>query len=142
MVFVPLPAIDDAPIVSRLLQPACLRASSVRMIDLRSTSGFPAPSAASQPPRRCPDGRTRRARMRWSKGSLTRERTGRLQGTHHRHRQIVTVASLAAQGNAAPQSRTKTDGASPGSKLTFQTDHSPLRGGRSAAFAAAIRIEK
>ena len=57
-------------------------------------------------------------------------------------RQIVTVASLAAQGNAAPQSRTKTDGASPGSKLTFQTDHSPLRGGRSAAFAAAIRIEK
>jgi hypothetical protein len=57
-------------------------------------------------------------------------------------RQIVTVASLAAQGNAAPPLRTKTDGANPGSKLTLQTDHTPLRGGRSAAFAAAIRMEK
>ncbi|HTF78245.1 MAG TPA: alpha/beta hydrolase [Bradyrhizobium sp.] len=43
-------------------------------------------------------------------------------------RQIVTVASLAAQGNTAPQSRAKTDGASPGSKLTFQTDHAVAAG--------------
>jgi hypothetical protein len=48
-VFPPLLAIDDAPIVSRLLQPACLRASAIRMMNLRSTaSGFRAPSAASQ----------------------------------------------------------------------------------------------
>src|SRR6266700_2659625 len=55
LVFLPLLAIDDALIVSRLLQPARLRASAVGMKNLRSTaSGFRAPSAASQPPtRRC-----------------------------------------------------------------------------------------
>src|SRR6266700_2561652 len=55
LVFLPLLAIDGALIVSRLLQPARLRASAVRMKNLRSTaSGFRAPSAASQPPtRRC-----------------------------------------------------------------------------------------
>jgi hypothetical protein len=60
-------AIDDAPIVSRLLQPASRRASAVWRINLRSAaSGFRAPSAASQPPRPCPDGRTRPADRRRS----------------------------------------------------------------------------
>src|SRR6266568_4628996 len=55
LVFLPLLAIDGALIVSRLLQPARLRASAIGMKNLRSTaSGFRAPSAASQPPtRRC-----------------------------------------------------------------------------------------
>src|SRR6266478_1301622 len=53
LVLLPLLAIDDAPIVSRLSQPAGLRASAVGMKNLRSTaSGFLAPSSASQPPTR------------------------------------------------------------------------------------------
>ena len=37
-VFPPLLAIDDAPIVSRLLQPVCLRASAIRMTPAKPKS--------------------------------------------------------------------------------------------------------
>ena len=50
VVFLPLLAIDGALIVSRLLQPAHLRASAVGMKNLRSTaSGFRAPRASGVP---------------------------------------------------------------------------------------------
>jgi len=50
LVFLPLLAIDGALIVSRLLQPAHLRASAVGMKNLRSTaSGFRAPRASGVP---------------------------------------------------------------------------------------------
>src|SRR5712691_3044251 len=50
LVFLPLLAIDGALIVSRLLQPARLRASAVGMKNLRSTaSGFRAPRESGVP---------------------------------------------------------------------------------------------